>query len=158
MDNTLCVMFLYHVSLTHFVVVLVQCFFQANYTNQKHFNEFMFIFMACWIFKIIDFQRQWHVVLFNKGMFKMVQVHYDVIVKYSKPYLSSYSELFLVHATYVNNNNGDICNNQPPLGMYFESFHLFPFYHFHANVYVMTLIHDYYMFSYVFIFCIDFCL
>jgi hypothetical protein len=86
-------------------------------------------------------------VLFSKEKFKMVQVHYDVIVKCSKPYLNSYSELFLVHTTYVNINNGDICNNQPPLGMHFESFHLFSFYHFHANVYVMTLIHDYYMFS-----------
>jgi hypothetical protein len=44
-----------HVSSTHFVVVLIQCLFQANYINQRHFNEFMFMFMAYWIFKIIDF-------------------------------------------------------------------------------------------------------
>jgi hypothetical protein len=53
--------------------------------------------------------------------------HYDVLVKYLKPHLSSYSWNYSWFVQYMNCDNGDFVTAQPSLGMHFESFHQFSF-------------------------------
>jgi hypothetical protein len=55
---------------------------------------------------------------------KTIQVHYDVIVKYSKHQLSSSSKNYYWFFQYIGSDNGDVCNVMPSLGIkYFESFY-----------------------------------
>jgi hypothetical protein len=51
---------------------------------------------------------------------KMIQVHYDFMVKYSKPHSSSFSKNDFWFFQYMDNDNGDDQNNLPPLGMQFK--------------------------------------
>jgi hypothetical protein len=54
---------------------------------------------------------------------KAIQVHYDFIVKYSKPRLSSSSKNYYWFLQYMGSDNGDVRNILPSLGiMYSKSF------------------------------------
>jgi hypothetical protein len=55
---------------------------------------------------------------------KTIQVHYEFMVKYFKLHLSSSSRNYCWFLQYMDNDNGNVCNNHPPLGMHFASFHL----------------------------------
>jgi hypothetical protein len=46
------------------------------------------------------------------------------MVKYSKSSLSLFAEIFYWFVQYIDDDNGNVRNNQPPLSMEFESFHL----------------------------------
>jgi hypothetical protein len=67
------------------------------------------------------------------------QDHYDIMVKCSKPHLSSSLRNYYWFLQYMNNDNGDDHNNQPPLGMHFKSFHFF-FFIFQVIFQVITFI------------------
>jgi hypothetical protein len=55
---------------------------------------------------------------------KMVQVHYDFMVKYYEPWLSLSSKNYYWFFQYMGSDNGDVRNILPSLGiMYFESFY-----------------------------------
>jgi hypothetical protein len=54
---------------------------------------------------------------------KMVQVHYDHMFKYSKFCLNFSLINYYCFVQYVDNENGVVRNNQPPLVMHFKSFH-----------------------------------
>jgi hypothetical protein len=55
---------------------------------------------------------------------KMVQVHYDFVVKYCKLHLNSSSKNYYWFLQYMANDNGNVCNVMPSLSIkYFESFY-----------------------------------
>jgi hypothetical protein len=54
---------------------------------------------------------------------KTIQLHYDHMVKYSKPHLSLFLKNYYWFLQYIDNDNGDVLNNQPSIGIMFESFH-----------------------------------
>jgi len=54
----------------------------------------------------------------------IIRNHYDVLVKYSKPRLSSFRNDFWF-MQYMNYDYGNPIDVQPSLGIHFESFHLF---------------------------------
>jgi hypothetical protein len=56
-----------------------------------------------------------------------IQDHYDVLVKYLKPCLSSYSWNYSWFMQYMNCDNGDPINAQPSLGMHSKSLFVFIF-------------------------------
>ncbi len=81
---------------------------------------------------------------------KTVQVHYDFMVKYSKPWLSSSLKNYYWFFQYMGSDNGDVRNILPSLGiMYFESFYLiFSFYSHFVNHFLW---HKFYTWLYLFI-------
>ncbi len=72
---------------------------------------------------------------------RMVRNHYDFMLKYSKPYLSSFSWNYSWFMQYMNNDNGDLLNARPPLGMHSESFHLILVYIFYVSYYIIVWFH-----------------
>jgi hypothetical protein len=62
--------------------------------------------------------------------------HYDVLVKYSKPHLSS-SQNYSWFMQYMNCDNVDPINAQPSLGMHLKSFHLFLCFNFQVISYLI---------------------
>jgi hypothetical protein len=81
----------------------------------------------------------------------MIHVHYDCMVKYFKLCLSSFSKNYYWFIQCIDNDNGDVHNNHPLLGMESESFH------FASYFFVITLI-SWYLFPFVMFVSIDFCL
>ncbi len=69
----------------------------------------------------------------------IVRVHYDIMVKCSKLHLSSSLRNYYWFLQYIDNDNGDVHNNQPPLGMHSKLF-LFFFFIFLVVFYVITFI------------------
>jgi hypothetical protein len=59
---------------------------------------------------------------------KMVWIHYDFMVKYSKCCLNFYWKNYYWFLYYMDNDNGNVHNNQPPSGMQLESFHFISFF------------------------------
>jgi hypothetical protein len=51
---------------------------------------------------------------------KMIQVHYDFMVKYSKPRLSSSLKNYYWFLQYMGNDNGDVYNILPFLGIMYS--------------------------------------
>jgi hypothetical protein len=66
---------------------------------------------------------------------KVVQVHYDFIVKYSKLRLSSSLKNYYWFFQYMGSDNGDVCNVLPSLGIkYSKSFYfIISFYSYFVN-------------------------
>jgi hypothetical protein len=54
--------------------------------------------------------RLWPMLL-EFSLAKTVRVHYDCMVKYSKPCLSSFSKNYYWFFKYMHNDNGDVCNS-----------------------------------------------
>jgi hypothetical protein len=71
------------------------------------------------------------------------------MVKYSKPCLSSFSKKYYWFIQYIDNDNCNVWNNQPSLGMEFESFH------FASSFFVINFL-DWYLFSFGLFANIDF--
>jgi hypothetical protein len=46
---------------------------------------------------------------------KTIRVHYDRMVKYFKPCLTTFSKNYYWFVQYIDNDNGDVCSNQPSL-------------------------------------------
>jgi len=55
--------------------------------------------------------------LFELLLAETIRIHYDCMVKYFKPCLSSSSKNYYWFIQYIDNDNGDVGNNHPPLGM-----------------------------------------
>jgi hypothetical protein len=53
---------------------------------------------------------------------KKVQVHYEFMVQYFKPCLSSSSRNYSWFLQYMYNDNANVCNKRPYLSMQFKSF------------------------------------
>jgi hypothetical protein len=76
----------------------------------------------------------------------MIQVHYGFMVKYFKPQLSSSLKNYYWFLQYMGNDNGDVCNILPSLGIMYSE----PFY-FIFSFYSHFLWHNFYTWSYIFI-------
>jgi hypothetical protein len=48
---------------------------------------------------------------------RTIGVHYEIIVKYSMPHLTSFPPNYYLFVHYIKNDNGDNDITQPPLGM-----------------------------------------
>lgn len=73
-----------------------------------------------------------------------IQIHYEVMVKYFKPHLNSSLKDYYWFLQYVDNDNGNVRNQLPPLGMHvLASF----FFHFVNHLLIITIVQCY-MFSY----------
>ncbi len=71
----------------------------------------------------LDFASHLWPPLFELPLVETICVHYDCMVKYYKPFLNFSSKNYYWFVQYIDNDNDNVYNNQPPLGMEFESFH-----------------------------------
>jgi hypothetical protein len=62
----------------------------------------------------LDFASCLWPLLLELPLVETVHVHYDYMVKYSKPCLSSSSKNYYWFIQHIYNDNGDVRNNQPP--------------------------------------------
>jgi hypothetical protein len=99
----------------------------------------------------LDLASHFWPLLFELPLAKTIRVLYYCMVKYSKPCLNSYLKNYYWFVQYIDNDDGDVCNDQPPLGMESESFH------FASYFFVITFI-NWYLFSFAMFASIDFCL
>ncbi len=97
----------------------------------------------------LDLASQLWPLLFELPLVKTIQIHYDRMVKYFKHYLSLSLKIYYWFIQYINNDNGNVHNNQPPLGMEFESFH------FGSYIFVIIFL-SWYLFSFALFAIIDF--
>jgi hypothetical protein len=116
---------------------------------------------AFWIFFLESFKRQnlsktkvqwldltfclWP-LLIELSFVNNVWGHYEVMVKYYKPRLSSSLKNYYRFLQYMDNDNGNVCNNQPPLKTHVPSLPLFIF-SLCKSFFIITFVHCY-MFSY----------
>jgi hypothetical protein len=55
---------------------------------------------------------------------KTINIHYEIIIKYSKPHLISSSPNYSWFMQHVESDNKDVKITQFPLGMNFQPYHL----------------------------------
>jgi hypothetical protein len=99
-------------------------------------------------FRNLKWSGLWPLV-FELPVAKTIQVHYDHMVKYSKLCLSLSSKNYYWFVQYIDNDNGDVWNNQPSIGMVFESFDF-------ASYFFVMIFKSWYLFSFSMFFSIDF--
>jgi hypothetical protein len=66
--------------------------------------------------------------LFELLLAETIHIHDDCMIKYFKACSSSSSKNYYWFIQYIDNDNGDVGNNHPPLGMESKSFHFASFF------------------------------